>query len=499
MSLLSSLRTAGPFIGNGSIVVLPFTFPVDAAEDIKVTKSVNAVVTPLVLNIEYYVTLNPDQSTSPGGSVFLVSALAVGESAYIESNLDFTQPTQLPPGGDYEAKVVEGALDRVVKLVQQLWARMLRTVTVPAIATGINPELPVPQSGRLLAWNSSGNKIENVTPESLLTQAGSSGFKHQLFSPSGTQTSFTLDENPGLISNTDVALNGVVQRPGVDYTLSGSVITMSALPPAGTDSLLVRWGQTYPINFTNPVVSLDVNGPLNVGGNTTIGGTLSVGDPNLGFELSGAVASAKFASNAAVRYDRLSDQMSFIVSGAPILTLGNLSISSPHSIFGGRDGARGFAAVEGGISTSTGSIGFYTNAGVRQGSIGSNQGSGLAYDTDNVGSHIFYQNIQFNSQSGAGLQNVGYRGAPPSFSGLRDGEVWVVTGWFTLNLSDLAPGREYGVYNDSSNEIVIAQGPGVTLRKDGTDTTGDMTIPQRKLVAIWCLSSTEAILVGAKP
>jgi hypothetical protein len=497
MSLLSSQRTAGPFVGTGSSVLFPFAFPTDAVTDIVVTKSTTSGATQLTLGVHYSVTLNSNQATSPGGTVSLNSALGVGETLFIESNLDYTQPTQLPPGGDYEARIVEGALDRIVKLVQQLWARTIRAVTLPPAAIGVSAELPLPQSGQLLAWNSNGDALQNVLPQNLLTQAGSSGFKHQLFSPDGAQNQFTLSENPGSISNTDVALNGVVQRPGVDYTLSGALLTMTSAPAVGANTLLVRWGQTYPINITPPVTSLAVSTTLDVGGNTTIGGKLTVGDPNLGFELSGTTASANLAANGAIRYDRPGNQMLFVVNGATQLVIDSVTAFFSESVSGGKNGARGYATLGGGTGVSTGFLGFFTTAGVRQGAIGFNSGAGLIYNTDGTGEHFFNQNLKFDSGSGIGLQDAGYRGAPLSLSGLRNGEVLVVTGGLTVNTSDLVPGREYGVYNNSASNVVIAQGAGVTLRKDGTATTGDMTIAQRKLVAIWCLSATEAIVIGA--
>src|SRR3989337_2033735 len=71
MTISSTLRKAGPFVGNGIATVFAFTYKVFAASEVVVTLAVLAtgVETTLTLNTHYSVALNADQNTNPGGNV----------------------------------------------------------------------------------------------------------------------------------------------------------------------------------------------------------------------------------------------------------------------------------------------------------------------------------------------------------------------------------------------------------------------------------------------
>jgi hypothetical protein len=69
-----------------------------------------------------------------------------------------------------------------------------------------------------------------------------------VFSGTGSQTVFALSVNPGAINNLLVAISGVVQTPTVDYTwASGTTLTFTSPPPAGTNNILVRYSQALPL------------------------------------------------------------------------------------------------------------------------------------------------------------------------------------------------------------------------------------------------------------
>lgn len=62
------------------------------------------------------------------------------------------------------------------------------------------------------------------------------------FSGTGSQTAFTLSGNPGTKNNTQVFVGGVYQKKDT-YSLSGSTLTFSVAPPAGTSNIEVVWTQ----------------------------------------------------------------------------------------------------------------------------------------------------------------------------------------------------------------------------------------------------------------
>lgn len=73
---------------------------------------------------------------------------------------------------------------------------------------------------------------------------------YQLFSGTGAQTTFTLLRDPASLGNLDVAIAGVTQRPGLDYTYTGTALTFSTAPAVGTDNIVVRFDEAVPVGST---------------------------------------------------------------------------------------------------------------------------------------------------------------------------------------------------------------------------------------------------------
>ena len=250
MTVPSTARRAGPFLGNGVTTSFPFTFKTFAAADLQVIRtSTIGVESVLVLSSDYSVALNLDQDTSPGGTItYPISgvALATGEKLTVIGDLEYEQTTDLLGGGAFNAKVIEDTFDRTVIQVQQLLELIDRCVTVP-VSSGASAALPTPEALQVLAWNAAGDALTNLDVTDFLTVAGSSGFSTQTFSGTGAQTAFTLTQNPGAIANLEVFISGVRKAPGGDYTVSGTTLTFSSAPPAGSSNILVRWGTTLGI------------------------------------------------------------------------------------------------------------------------------------------------------------------------------------------------------------------------------------------------------------
>ena len=138
MSIATTVRTAGPFAGTGSLVALPFAFKVFTASDLVVQRTnVAGDVATLTLTTHYSVSLNADQDTSPGGTVTLVTALAVGETAALTSSVSATQPLQLASGGPFLPGQIEDALDRAMIVVQQQGVLGEQTLRVPLGETAL--------------------------------------------------------------------------------------------------------------------------------------------------------------------------------------------------------------------------------------------------------------------------------------------------------------------------------------------------------------------------
>lgn len=252
MTISTENRVAGPYAGAGTTPTYSFAFKVFAVSDLVVTKTVASVDTTLVYGSDYSVSLNPDQDANPGGTVtYCVSGtptnLPAGTNLTITTAIPYTQGTQLTNGGGWYPKVVEYALDRLVAIVQQLKSIADRTLRLPITVTGVSTSLPVPSAGKLIGWDSLGTSIENKDPSSIAAGVIYGTGKADIFSGTGAQTAFTLSANPGAQANLDIAISGVTQRPGIDFTwTTGTTLTFTSPPPAGTNNILARYVQAIP-------------------------------------------------------------------------------------------------------------------------------------------------------------------------------------------------------------------------------------------------------------
>ena len=239
MTISSTTRVAGPFIGNGTATVFPFTFKVFAAADLDVIRlnSSTGVESTLVLNSDYTVTLNGNQNTNPGGSVTLsAGALATGLTLTITSDIANLQPTDLTNQGGFYPEVITDSLDRATIQIQQMADDLTRSIKTP-ISDGLslNMELPTAaqRANSFLTFDANG--------EPTVVTSGSSGapatITRQVFSGTGSQTVFTLASDPGALGNSaQVYIGGVYQQRST-YTIAGTTLTFSQAPVAGTDNI----------------------------------------------------------------------------------------------------------------------------------------------------------------------------------------------------------------------------------------------------------------------
>lgn len=250
MTTPSTPRKAGPLLGTGAQTSWPFTFKVFAAGDIAVTIANNlGVETALVYNVDYSVTLNANQETSPGGTVtypIAGSPLPVGTRLVIFGNLPYDQPLDLPSGGNFSPLALENQLDRTVMQVQQLRENVGRALQLPVTAAGtLSVQLPPPSANQLIGWDAGGSNLQNVPLADIATALAFATYRFDTFTGDGVETQFTLSADPATLGNLDIAVGGVTQTPGTDYTLLSGVLVFSSAPPLGA-VILARYGEGLP-------------------------------------------------------------------------------------------------------------------------------------------------------------------------------------------------------------------------------------------------------------
>ena len=174
MTISSTIRTAGPFTGNGTVATFAFPFRVFAASDVAVLRTAIStnVTTTLTLTTDYTVALNANQDTNPGGSITLVGGnLASGQRLLIRSAIPDTQPILITNQSGFYPEVINDGLDRATAQVQQVGAVQDRSIRVPTEEVGGAGLVLPPVSQRAnqsLGFDSSGNILVGGTFSSLL-------------------------------------------------------------------------------------------------------------------------------------------------------------------------------------------------------------------------------------------------------------------------------------------------------------------------------------------
>src|SRR6185437_15489102 len=165
MTISSTVRTAGPYTGTGSVNTYPFAFKVFQASDLLAQQTdTSGNITTLVLTTSYSVTLNADQNASPGGSIVLNSNLPNGYKLFLSSQVAELQGTSITNNGGFYPQVLEDALDYLTILAQQLQTEVSQCMQLPLAVQGVTTTLPAPVAGKLLGWNATGNAIVNLDP-----------------------------------------------------------------------------------------------------------------------------------------------------------------------------------------------------------------------------------------------------------------------------------------------------------------------------------------------
>lgn len=148
MTISSGNRKVGPYTGNSVTTNFSFDFRVFDNSEIQVvfTDALN-VETVLVLDSDYSVTLNEEQSTNPGGYITyphpesdpMPDNLSASEKLTLLGNAEYTQEVNIQNQGGFYPEVFENALDKLTMLIQQVKGVADRSIVVPVSST-VEPE-----------------------------------------------------------------------------------------------------------------------------------------------------------------------------------------------------------------------------------------------------------------------------------------------------------------------------------------------------------------------
>lgn len=338
MTISSTNRKAGPFIGNDSASVFPFAFSVFSAADVYAVQlnTVTSVESPLTLGVDYTVTLNADQSANPGGTLTLTAGpLATGLTLTLTTAVTPLQLTDLTNQGGFYPRVITRAFDKLTVLAQQILERLGRSLTLPlSTSADVSTALPVPEANKALVWNSTATGLANYDASQFATSVIGTNRVVDRFLANGTAGPYTLSADPLNINNTLVFVGGDYRAHNT-YTVSGASITFDGPVVGGTVVEVVQQlAVTYPVTaLSDNVVSTGkvvdgaitltklsasvqalINGALQKSGGTMTGKIVLDGDAALALhpvpkqQLDGAISTIDTALGQRMQYSLTATQ-----------------------------------------------------------------------------------------------------------------------------------------------------------------------------------------------
>lgn len=161
MTISTSNRRAGPYLGDGSQREFPFAFKVFNAGDVRAfVADSQGKERALTYGADYRVTLHDNQEARPGGQLTLTVALATGDKLAINSKTDIVQSKVFTNQGGFYPVLLNDALDLLTVICQELQAQLARAMLAPVNAT-VTPSFPLPDAKKYLRWSDDGQTLIN--------------------------------------------------------------------------------------------------------------------------------------------------------------------------------------------------------------------------------------------------------------------------------------------------------------------------------------------------
>lgn len=148
--------------GNGVKVAFDTTFPVQEAAHLEVYKVVRATDASTLQTITTNYTVAINTVTRIATVTYVVAPTALEDSLIVRT-VPLTQGADIPTNNIFREVQIENALDKQMMALQQVSERIDRTVLLPIASTVSELELPIPETGSVLAWNSTADGLENKT------------------------------------------------------------------------------------------------------------------------------------------------------------------------------------------------------------------------------------------------------------------------------------------------------------------------------------------------
>ena len=158
MTVSSNDAKTGPYTGNGSTDAFAYDFYVEASTEIVVTLTSTASVDSTVSASDYSVS---GVGSASGGNVTMDTPPALNEKLTITRKVPATQLVDLQNLGTVQPDIIEGALDKLTRTLQDQQTDISSALKLSPSASAVDLLVPVPVADRYLAWNAAADALEN--------------------------------------------------------------------------------------------------------------------------------------------------------------------------------------------------------------------------------------------------------------------------------------------------------------------------------------------------
>ena len=218
---------------TGSAGVGPYAFSFEILTQTDVDVYFNTTL--LTITTDYTVTINANGT----GSVTIVTGSSVPSTPDLNDRItivgarDIERMTDFVTAGELRASALNEQLDALTIFDQQLLELSDRAIRAPVTdPVSVNMELPAQtaRADKILKFDSNGN----VAVESAEVLAGGAivgaNFTNNVFTGTGSTTTFTMTVAPGSKNNAQVYIDGVYQLKS-SFSVSGTTLTFTEAPP----------------------------------------------------------------------------------------------------------------------------------------------------------------------------------------------------------------------------------------------------------------------------
>lgn len=230
MTVSSTTIKTTPFACDGITTQFAFTWQVWENSEVKVIRKDTTTDLEETLTegagADYTVTLS--SALPSAGYITTTSAYAATYEIVIKANFPYLQEVDYGEGDTFPAASHEEALDRGVRLTQQLKEMIDRTILLPEASTLTGLTLPEPVADEYLKWNNAATALNNA---SLVAYADINSHNNGI--------SITVHANliSGLISGLGYTTPGLISTATAAEVAAGNLST-KAVTPASLASVL---------------------------------------------------------------------------------------------------------------------------------------------------------------------------------------------------------------------------------------------------------------------